>query len=355
MWPFTPKPARLNLALQGGGAHGAFTWGVLDALLEQAPFSIAAASGASAGAMNAVALAHGLAVGGRDGARQSLETFWTAIGSQLPFDGWVVGEGDEIGLHPGVRLWMQWAQGLTPEQLNPLDLNPLRNILQKQIDFERLRRPDALPLHIATTHANSGQLRLFGNDSLDCDVVLASGCLPMIHRAVLIDGEPHWDGAYSANPALHPLLFDRRAAADTLLVLLAPLAWMQAPQGTAEIRERALAIAFNNTLLRELGLLAQLQPQARSSLLWRAGPIERRLVRSRWHLIDAHPSLAALSSETRMIAHLPFLLRLRDAGRAQAIEWLAGAGRDVGRQSSVDLLSRFAPDARAHALSVSHA
>ena len=215
----------ISLALQGGGAHGAFTWGVLDTLLERGNFRFDGVSGTSAGAMNAVCLAHGLMEGGADGARQALERFWLAVADTSPFP--ASGEsGAEVPV--ALKLMLRWTDHLTPEQLNPLDLNPLRDIVAEQFDFARLRRESPVRLFIAATHANTGQLRLFRNAELSADTLLASACLPTIHRTVVIDGEPYWDGGYSANPAVFPLAWEC-SAADLLLILLTPLRFAETP------------------------------------------------------------------------------------------------------------------------------
>jgi NTE family protein len=177
---------QVALALQGGGAHGAFTWGVLDHLLEQGRFKVTALSGTSAGALNALALAQGLLDDGPEGARAALQRLWTAVGAQVPFDLLSNGNAEQPILAPGTRALMQWAQWFSPYQFNPLGLNPLRGLLAEQIDFDRLRSPIAPRLFIAATHANSGRLRLFTNAELSVDVALASACLPTLQPAVLI-------------------------------------------------------------------------------------------------------------------------------------------------------------------------
>lgn len=342
VWPFSSPAARpaVGLALQGGGAHGAYTWGVLDALLEAGRFRFDAISGTSAGAMNALALADGWMRGGAEGAREALAAFWRAVGTQLPFEQWLVGTTESPGLAPGLRALMHWTRLFSPYQLNPLGLNPLRDVLAAQIDFERLRRRDAPRLFIAATHAGTGRLRLFANDELSVNAALASACLPTLHQAVLIDGEPYWDGGYSANPALFPLL--RSGAADLLVVALSPLDHGSVPVTAEDIRTRALEFSFNAGFLREATLLAEASAEARRSR-FAFGRLERRLRALRTHLIDAHDDLGSLSSETKLIAHLPFLERLRDLGRARAQRWLAEHGAKVGHACSVDLAARFAP------------
>ena len=339
------RAPRLNLALQGGGAHGAFTWGVLDALLEQAPFQLGAVSGASAGAMNAAVLAHGLLAAGNDGARAALSAFWLGVASRVPLDGWIVEKHDDPGgpaMAPGLRALVQWTQLFAPTQFNPLDINPLREILREQVDFERLRSSAALPLHIAATHANSGRLRVFSNEDLSIDALLASACIPHLHHPVVIDGEPYWDGAYAANPVLSPLVFDPLAGDDTLLVLLMPNAWARTPKSADEIRARVAEVAFQSTFLREARWLSEAQRMACESPRWRRGRLERALVRQRWHTIDGGETLAPLRGETRSIATTAFLEQLRDAGRAQALRWLQAHAADVGQRSSADLFALYA-------------
>ncbi|MBX3607681.1 MAG: patatin-like phospholipase family protein [Piscinibacter sp.] len=338
--PFTRTP--LGLALQGGGAHGAFTWGVLDALLEDGRYAVEAASGTSAGAMNALALAHGWLAGGPDGARAALQAFWQAVGTRLPFELLMVGPTDSPGLAPGLQALMHWTRLLSPYQFNPLGLNPLREVLAEQIDFARLRMSPSPRLFIAATHANSGRLRLFTNHELSVEAALASACLPTLHHAVTIDGEPYWDGGYSANPALFPLV--RAGVADLLVVSLSPHTYADSPVSAEQIRQRTLEFTFNASFLREASLLAEACAEARASPL-AFGRLERRLRRLRTHLIDAHDDLAGLRAETRLIAHLPFLERLRDLGRARAQRWLAEHGRQVGHASTVDFARIFAPPA----------
>ncbi len=345
---FRSRPTPISLALQGGGAHGAFTWGVLDRLLEDGRASIAALSGTSAGAMNAVVLAHGLLEHGPEGARAALQRFWQAVGSSAPLDAFLVGSSEQPAFAPAARAWMHWARLLSPHQLNPLGLNPLRDVLCQQIDFERLRTAAAPRLFVAATHANSGRLRLFDNADVTADALLASACLPTLQSAVEIDGEPYWDGGYSANPALAPLL--HIGVPDLLIVCLSPLTYAKSPTSAEEIRGRVLDFAFNAAFLREASLLGDLCTTARRSP-WPFGALQRHLVRLRTHLIDAHDDLGELPQETKLIAHLPFLEHLRDLGRERASRWFAGPGRQLGRTPTVDLGRLFAMPPRAAAVS----
>ncbi|HEY6512529.1 MAG TPA: patatin-like phospholipase family protein [Burkholderiaceae bacterium] len=337
-WPWRGKSQRVSLALQGGGAHGAFTWGVLDVLLERTAHTFDGVSGSSAGAVNAVLLANGLMQGGRDGAREALERFWDALGHSVPWDALGLVAHDGAGLSATGRLMMQWAQLLSPAQTAFMRPDPLRDLLSSQVDFERLRVHSPARLYIAATHANTGRLRLFTREELSVDVVMASACLPTLQRAVVIDDEPYWDGGFSANPALSPLLH-APAAADLLVVMLSPWSLGDTPVTTEQIKLRTTEIAFNAAFLREMGLIADATAAARRA--WWGGPLERRLRRTRWHMIDVHDALADLPLASKAVAHPQWLQRLRDAGRNQALAWLQRHGRSLGVRSSVDLARWF--------------
>jgi len=339
MWA-RKAPPRLNLALQGGGAHGAFTWGVLDALLEHG-WAFEGVSGTSAGAMNAVVLAHGLAAGGPQGARDALRRYWEAVASSLPFEVAVpAADGRNTVLAPPLRLMLQWAHYFSPEQLNPFDLNPLRDILLQQIDFERLRHASPVRLFLAATNANTGKLRVFRNAELSADAVLASACLPTMHRSVVIDDEPYWDGGYAANPAVFPLFFECRAR-DILLVMLSPLRHKDAPHSAPDIRHRMMELAFNATFLREMRMFAHLRELARCVPWWQRGQLERRLHQTHFHLIEASTVMSELHAETKLAASQQFFAQLFELGRERAQTWLAASAPQVGRRSSVDLMDLF--------------
>ncbi|BEV73766.1 MULTISPECIES: patatin-like phospholipase family protein [unclassified Paludibacterium] len=334
-----PLPS-LSLALQGGGAHGAFTWGVLDALLASGLYRFDGLSGTSAGAMNAVAVAHGLACGGPDAARATLETFWLRVGASLPPEMLQpMMPGDDLSIPPGLQMALQFSRWFSPYQLNPLDYNPLRAIIDELFDFDRIRQASPVKIYIAATQANSGRLRLFDKQQLSTDALLASACLPSLQQAVSIDGEDYWDGGFAANPAVFPLIRYCRAD-DILLILLTPMAHGTTPRSAEDIRQRILNLGFNSAFLREMRLLALLREMAQES-----GPIkgklERRLLATRFHLIEADDLLTELDAASKALAHTPFLLWLRDAGRQRAQQWLAQHGRQVGHQASVDIHHLF--------------
>src|SRR5574343_1728352 len=342
--PIQPNPTRISLALQGGGAHGAFTWGVLDALLEQGNFSVEGVSGTSAGAMNAVCLAHGLMTGGPEGARAALARFWLAIADAAPFQS--SGDGS-ASLSPALKMMLQWTNHLSPEQLNPFDLNPLRDIVEAQFDFARLRKASPVKLFIAATHANSGQLRLFHNHELSADALLASACLPTIHRTIQIDGQPYWDGGYSANPAIFPLCYQCQSP-DILLILLTPLRYSETPDTAEQIRERLRELAFNATFLREMRMFAHLREQISPSRLraWLrdrlpGGNLERRLAKLLFHAISAETVLDDLPADSKLAVSRQFFEMLRDKGRTHAQRWLSKHRDQVGKASTLDLAKLF--------------
>lgn len=334
------SPSRLNLALQGGGAHGAFTWGVLDALLEDPRVQFEGLSGSSAGAMNAVVFADGWLKGGRDGARQGLADFWTGVGKQMPWGMVIQGRGDAISLSPASKLLANWAGYFSPSQLNPFDLNPLRDLLNRQVDFEQLRVCSPFKLFVGTTQANTGKLRVFRESELTVDVLLASACLPMIHRSVEIDGEPYWDGGYSANPAVFPLFYDCDSR-DVLLVLLSPLKREGTPRTVEEIEARIVEVAFSANFMREMRMFVH-ATEFSSAVFLTMGRLERRLHKMRFHMIDSSNVVSLQRTETKLLAHGPFLELLRGQGRERGTAWHSDHSDGVGRRSTVDVKKWFA-------------
>lgn len=330
---------RLNLALQGGGAHGAFTWGVLDALLDDPQLQFEGLSGSSAGAMNAVVFADGWMKGGRDGARQGLERFWTTLAKQMPWALMTRHQGDSISLSPASKLLASWAGHFSPAQLNPFDLNPLRDLLVEQIDFAQLRAHSPFKLFVGATQVNTGKLRVFRESELNVDVLLASACLPKIHHAVEIDGQPYWDGGYSANPAVFPLFYECDSR-DVLLVLLNPLQREDTPHSVAEIDTRIAELAFSANFMREMRMFSH-ATQFSAAPLAIKGRLERRLLEMRFHMIDASKLASLERSDTKGIAHGPFLRLLHGQGRARAAIWLRDCAADIGRRSSIDVKALF--------------
>ena len=339
--PDTQKPS-LSLALQGGGAHGAYTWGVLDRLLE-AGIRIDGISGTSAGAMNAVALAHGWTAGGADGARAALADFWQAVGDSVPFHVELLNSlnsATDGALPTPMNVMMGFMRLFSPYQLNPFELNPLRDVVRAQFDFERLRRECPLKLFIAATTVRTGKVRLFHTAELSEAALLASACLPTLHHAVEIDGEHYWDGGFTANPAIYPLLYECTAP-DILMVLLNPLQRDDAPRSAEDISARSMELGFSTTFLREMRMIAHARQYIAETAGWMPlGRLERKLVGQRFHLIEAR-ELAEAGSASKLNAASGFLTELHTLGRSRADEWLRKQYRHVGRKETVDVARLF--------------
>lgn len=331
----------VTLALQGGGSHGAFTWGVLDRLLEDERIDIEAISGASAGAVNAVVLAHGYALGGRHGARSSLNDFWERVSTKAPFSflpeesstAADIGVGNDAPM--ALKMFLSLTRVLSPYQLNPFDINPLRDILAEQIDFDRLRADGRIKLFIAATQVSSGTLRIFRNKQLTLDALLASACLPAIHRAVEIDDEAYWDGGFTANPPIFPLVH-QCSARDIMVVLLHGNPQPGVPSTANEICERLTEIGFSAALFTELQGIALAKREAQRS--WFAfGRLERRLRNLNVHLVDSREFMSRLNGLSKLNTQAPFINALRNEGRNQAEQWLQENFQHLGVRSSFNL------------------
>lgn len=326
----------VSLGLQGGGSHGAFTWGVLDRLLEDERIELEGISGASAGAINAVVLAHGLTSGGRVGARRALAKFWNSIMTRAPFDLRThMGAAAPDLPNPAIETFRMLMRYLSPYQFNPLNLNPLREILASQIDFERLRQDCSLKLFIAATEVSSGMSRIFGAQEMTLDVLLASACLPSVHHPVEIDGVAYWDGGLTANPPIRPLLY-KCAAADILLVLLQPHRRPGAPGSAEEIWNRFNEISFSSALFSELQGIALAKQEAERQR-FAFGLLERRLRRLNMHAICPPESISELHLLSRLDTHFSLINVLHEEGRMQAGAWLATNFPLIGQRSSFSL------------------
>ncbi len=333
-----PQSKMVTLALQGGGSHGAFTWGVLDRLLEDGRIDLEAISGASAGAVNAVVLAHGYAKGGRDGARAALAEFWQRVSAKAPFN--FLPEDmrplDAMGLS-GVlpAMLLSLTRVLSPYQLNPFDINPLRDILAEQIDFDYLREQGNIKLFIAATEVASGKLRIFRNRQLSLDAVLASACLPALHHAVEIDGEAYWDGGFTANPPIFPLLHQCRAR-DIVVVLLHAHPKTAVPTSADDIFARLTEIGFSSALFTELQGIALAKREAQRG--WFAiGRLERRLRHLHVHLVDAPDFMSGLHGLSKLNTQASFIKSLHEEGRKAGEAWLEGHFHHLGVVSSFNL------------------
>jgi len=330
-----PEPLPIDLALQGGGAHGAFTWGVLDRLLEEPGLRFDGISGTSAGAMNAVVLADGLAAGGPEAARSALEKFWrrvsdAALLSPLRRGPLEVLTGSWTLDHSPLFTAMEMtARLLSPYDLALRDNNPLRQILTDCVDFERVARAP-VRLFVNTTNVRTGRGRVFRNDEVTVEALLASACLPTMFQAIEIDGDPYWDGGYSGNPALGPLIREC-GADDLLLVQINPIERHGTPRSAREIHNRLNEVAFNAPLAKELRFIALLRREREL-----IGDECARWARMRIHRI-ASDEMLALGYSSKLLAEWAFFEKLRDTGRRAAEDFLAAHRGDLGQRSTLDL------------------
>ena len=336
----------INIALQGGGSHGAFTWGVLDRLLEEDRLEVAAISGTSAGAMNAVAFADGWVAGGAEGARAKLASFWRSVGRKGRFSPvqrtpWDVLTGNwSIENSPGFLWFDAMARAFSPYVANPFDYNPLRDVVRREIDFERVRRCEGPRLFISATNVETGQPHIFEGDGITEEAVMASACLPHLFQAVEIDGEHFWDGGYGGNPPLYPFFY-ASPTEDVLLIQINPVIRTGVPKTAREIQNRIDEITFNAGLLREFRAIAFVKE------LIAAGRIDAKEYRDiRMHRIDADEALSDLSASSKLNAEWAFLEYLRDLGRSAAEDWLTDHFDAVGKETSLDLQDMLVPGMR---------
>jgi len=329
------SPILIDFALQGGGSHGAFTWGVLDRLLEEPWLRIAGISGTSAGAMNAAVLADGWVDGGAEGARAALEKFWQRVSRAAAFS--------PLQRSPLDRLLGRWtldtspayvfmdlmSRVLSPYALNPLDLNPLRRILAESIDFSRLAT-SPIKLFITATSVRTGRGRIFRNAEITAEVLLASACLPTMFRAIEIDGEPYWDGGFTGNPTITPLVRETDAH-DSILIQINPRERSETPRTAADILNRLNEISFNSPLMKELRMIALLRqvadPGSGEGTRW---------AQMRMHRIMTD-MLTQFGASSKLNAEWEFIAMLRSEGRRAAGDFLDVDGNYLGKRSTADL------------------
>jgi NTE family protein len=330
-----PEPVLVDLALQGGGSHGAFTWGVLDRLIEEPWLRIEAISGTSAGAMNAALVVDGWMRGGAEGARAALDAYWRRVSRAAAFS--------PLQRSPLDRLMGRWtldtspayvvmdlmARVLSPYDLNPLGFNPLRTILTDSINFGRLARAP-IRLFITATNVRTGRGRIFRNAEITADVLLASACLPTMFQAIEIDGDPYWDGGYAGNPTLTPLVRESDAH-DTILVQINPRERPDRPRTASEVLDRLNEISFNSPLMKELRMIALLRqvadPGHGEGARW-AG--------MRMHRIMSDV-LADFGASSKLNAEWEFVSLLKEEGRKSADAFLTAHGKDIGKHSTADI------------------
>jgi NTE family protein len=330
------------LALQGGGMHGAFTWGVLDRLLEDGRLAIEGVSATSAGAMNAAVLAYGLLQGHEAGARQALHDFWRAVAESaerynpLRSMPWLKGT-HSFGLdHSPLYAFADMVlRILSPYQFNPRNLNPLREVLESQVDFTALRKQCPILLYLCATNVETGKIRIFSTEDICADAVLASACVPTLFQAVTIDGQHYWDGGYMGNPAIFPLIYHCNTH-DVLIVHINPIVRPGVPITAADILNRINEVSFNSSLMREMRAIAFV------TTLIQEGKVNRDEMKEMLiHSIRCDEKMCSLSVSSKYNADWDFLCGLRDNGRREADLWLTENYGNIGERSSIDIRKEF--------------
>lgn len=336
--PVSNQVRIVNLALQGGGAHGAFTWGVLDRLLDEEVIGFEGLSATSAGAMNAAVFAYGLATGGRGGARKALAGYWKRVSDAArlgplqpsPIDQML---GDhQLTWSPVFSLMGFVTRVLSPYEFNPSDYNPLREVVEKSIDFDVLRRPDCpVKLFLSATNVRTGKVKVFSGKEISASTVMASACLPTMFHAVEIDGEAYWDGGYMGNPALFPLIYNCKSR-DIVIVHINPLYRKELPYAAGDILNRINEISFNSSLMREMRAVSFITGLVKQNRI-----VDQEIKQMLIHSIADDEFMGALSPTSKYNADWDFLVFLRDQGRKCAHDWLANNFVKLGVESSVDI------------------
>ena len=331
------RTAKVDLALQGGGSHGAFTWGVLDALLEDGSLDFDGVSGTSAGALNAAVLACGLAEGGRGGAQRALSAFWHDLAScGNAFSPGLRGAlgGFNLDTNPWFNWLNAWSQQWSPYQFNPGNRNVLRELLERHVR-EPVLRESPLRLFVTATSVRTGQPKVFSGEQLSIDALLASVCLPQLFQAVNIAGEAYWDGGFVGNPALWPLIYETDAL-DIVLVQIDPLVREGTPTTVADIADRLNEITFNASLSAEMRAIAFVKKLINENRIEAGHYKDLRL-----HRIADDLALAPLDASSKYNTDLNLIEQLFDIGRTTAQRWLARYRGAVGVKSSFDFEAVF--------------
>ncbi len=335
------EPVMINLALQGGGAHGAFTWGVLDRLLQDGRIGIEAISGTSAGAVNAVVLVNGFMRGGYDGAREQLHHFWRHISrigavspiQRSPIDVWL--GNYSLDHNPAYLFFDLITRMASPYDLNPANLNPLKDLLEEEVDFDLVRRCSDMKLFVSATNVHTGRVKVFTGQQISAESVMASSCLPLLFQAVEIDGVPYWDGGFMGNPVLFPFFYQADSN-DILITQINPMERRETPVTSREIHNRMNEITFNAALNKELRAIEFV-----SRLIESENLDKNRYKRIRMHIIEAGEDLLSLNASSKLNAEWQFLTHLRDIGRRTADAWLAANFDSIGKRSTFDLHEYF--------------
>jgi len=342
----------INLALQGGGSHGAFTWGVLDRMFEDDKLWIEAISGTSAGAMNAVVATQGMHDNGAAGARVALEEFWRAVsiagqGSPIkrsPLD--VLFGSWSLDASPGYIMMDMMSRMASPYDLNPLGINPLRHLVEDFVDFDKVANCQDMGLFISATNVETGRARVFHRHEVTLDVVMASACLPNMFKAVEIDGTPFWDGGYMGNPVLFPFI-DHSPSSDIVIVQINPLVRPGTPRQARDIQNRLNEITFNASLLRDLRTIDLIHRLIEDGAL---SSDEYRTMNM--HMIDGCNDMLELDASSKVNSEWAFLVHLRDLGREHADHWLTAHFDKIENESTLDLRALFDDVNTAHGANV---
>ena len=337
----TERHKAVNIALQGGGAHGAFTWGVLDRLFEDDRIWIEAISGTSAGAMNAVVAAQGMYEGGAEGARIALAEFWKAVSeagrtSPIQRSPLAMLSGDwSLANSPGYRVFDLMSRMASPYEINPFDLNPLRDLVDRLVDFDKVHGCQDMQIYLAATNVETGRVRVFDREEMSIDALMASACLPTMFQAVEIDGVPYWDGGFMGNPPLYPF-FGTSPSNDIIIVQINPVFRSGTPKTAHDIQNRLNEITFNSALLHELRAIDFV------TRLIDEGKLESTQYRRlNMHIIQSRKRIRALDASSKLNAEWSFLQHLFDIGRDAATKWLARNFEHIGERSSVDIRQMF--------------
>jgi NTE family protein len=339
--PGGAKPKPINLALQGGGSHGAFAWGVLDRILEDERVAIEGIVGTSAGAMNAVVTAYGLTVGSNEGARRSLQRFWEAVvemgACSVMQPSWfdrIVSPGN-LDYSPSWIAMDTLSRVFSPYQMNPGNYHPLRDILSEQVDFEELRQSDKVKLFVCASNVRTNRLRVFEHGDISVEAVLASSCLPSLFQAVEINGDHYWDGGYMGNPPIFPIIYNCRSA-DVLLIMINPIQTKQVPQTAQAILDRINTLSFNSSLMREMRAINFVNRLVDSGFD-DGGRLKKMLI----HCIDAEDEMSNLGVSSKLNVEREFLRWLFELGRSRADVFLKDHFDKIGWESSTSIEQRF--------------
>jgi len=329
---------KINLALQGGGSHGAYTWGVLDRILEEEDLEIGGISGTSAGAMNGAVLIDGLIKGGRHKAKEQLRTFWQDISQHngvfspiqnaaLPVPEW--------GMAAAYSMLDMFSRTFSPYEFNPLNINPLRDVLERTLDLNNFKKHHRTPLFVTATNVQSGQPRVFGCEEVTFDVLMASACLPFLFQAVEIDGMAYWDGGYVGNPSIWPLIYHTQCN-DVLLVQINPIERVGTPKKASEIIDRLNEISFNSSLIAEMRAINFVKKLIQSGRL-----TDDEYKDIRMHMIFSPDAMHGMTASSKLNANWDFIATLHEIGYQLADDWLRKHKSAIGRESSLNIEKTF--------------